>query len=487
MNINEGFTPAPHIKVAINVGACFDIPTGTYIQGRRGEWILNGGLSCIEGLTGIPNAFKSKLAEYKMYRAMGRMGVKCGTNTYDSETNKQENHIVDVVLDMPEYFGTNPFLFGENGEPPRCIITDKGDYTGDEWYALFRAMMENKRKNANKLLVETPFWNRNQDGPFKIIRPNGSLIDSLSAFETKDVIDIQNEHELGDSGANPMHMRQGLAKQRLLMETPRICNGVMNFLTMTAHQGMETGMQKGAGGRDQPVKKLAYMKDGQAMKQVTGYFLSITQNLYQVKSMTPLVASDGNGPEFPRDGSDRAKYDTDLNKLTIINLRGKSGVSGMPIVVLVSQSEGVQDSLAEFYNIKENGRFGLEGNNTTYQLALVPGVNIMRTTIRNKIKEDAKIRRALNIQSEMLQIKQYWHGYDDLVCTPKELYDDLKAKGYDWDILLNTRGWWTLIENEPNHPPFLSTWDLLLMRKGEYHPFWLKDDKKTIVPKWWEL
>ena len=65
------------------------------------------------------------------------------------------------------------------------------------------------------------------------------------------------------------------------------------------------------------------------------------------------------------------------------------------------------------------------------------------------------------------------------MCTPAELYEDLKKKGYDWNILLNTRGWWT-IENDKHLIPFLSTRDLLNMRAGTYHPYWLEDDKKTI-------
>ena len=61
---------------------------------------------------------------------------------------------------------------------------------------------------------------------------------------------------------------------------------------------------------------------------------------------------------------------------------------------------------------------------------------------------------------------------DDLLCTPLELYEDLKKLGYDWDQLLNTRGWWTV--NNDKHPvPFLSTYDLLMMRKEKYKPYWL--------------
>ena len=58
-----------------------------------------------------------------------------------------------------------------------------------------------------------------------------------------------------------------------------------------------------------------------------------------------------------------------------------------------------------------------------------------------------------------------------MLCTPKELYDALIQKGYDWNRLLETRGYWTF-NNEQQALPFLSTMDLLRMRVGLYHPYW---------------
>ena len=59
----------------------------------------------------------------------------------------------------------------------------------------------------------------------------------------------------------------------------------------------------------------------------------------------------------------------------------------------------------------------------------------------------------------------------DLFCTPKELYDDLRMMGYDWEQLLDTRGYW-VYENDKHPQNFLSTKDLLMMRAGKYQPKW---------------
>ena len=50
---------------------------------------------------------------------------------------------------------------------------------------------------------------------------------------------------------------------------------------------------------------------------------------------------------------------------------------------------------------------------------------------------------------------------------------DIKALGYDWKELLATRSWYTFF-NEKHPVPFLSTMDLLRMRAGLYHPYWMK-------------
>ena len=79
---------------------------------------------------------------------------------------------------------------------------------------------------------------------------------------------------------------------------------------------------------------------------------------------------------------------------------------------------------------------------------------------------------ACRITADLVQIKQLWHFLpDDLWCDAKTLYEDLKAQGHDWDKLLQTRGHWTF-DQYTNPVPFLSTMDLLYMRKGLYTPYW---------------
>jgi len=479
MDLNAGFEPAPIVKIMINIGALFDISTGNYLKGRYNESILNGGLAPLTGVVGIGNNFKTTVMRFMNFTAMARMGKKSTGSTFDTEVNTHEWHLDKMIDRIEEFEGENILETG------RWVITDKTVYHGNEWYELFKAFLEKKIKNAKAIEVATPFWNRDKNGPMMISQPTFSEIDSFTEFETEDVIKMQDANELGESGGNTIHMRQGLAKLRLLMEAPRLNCGSYNYLSMTAHIGKESTMQSAGGGREVPITKLKHLKNGDKIKGTTDKFTFITHNCWHCYNATPLT-NDGEGPLYPRDSEDKMKYDTDLNTVVVKNLRSKSGISGMAMNLIVSQTEGVLPSLTEFHHIKEQGRYGLEGNNVNYTLALLPDVKLSRTQVRSKIDSDPKLRRALNITSEMCQMSYLWHDLEDLLCTPKELYDDLIAKGYDWDILLATRGWWT-IDNEKHPIPYLSTMDLLRMRTGDYHPYWLEDDKKTMKKKFTEL
>lgn len=475
MNIVSPFTPAPSVKVMINVGALFDITTGTYITGKHGESILNGGLAALTGVVGIGNNFKTTITNYQLFTAMSRMANSSG-NAYDTEVNIHESHLKEFIARIPEFKGEDVLDTG------RWVVTDKTIYSGNKWNEVFRTFVEDKIKNKDKWSVTTPFLDRDGKSLIKIILPTFTLLDSFTEFETDDVTKMQDANELGDSGGNTIHMRQGLAKLRFLMEAPKLNSASYNYMAMTAHIGKESTMQSAGGGREVPIVKLKHLKNGDKIKGTTDKFTFITHNCWHCYNATPLLNDSTKGPEYPRYSTDTHKLDTDLNVVMVRNLRSKSGPTGMALSLLVSQSEGVLPSLTEFHHIKEQNRYGLEGSLQNYALSILPDVKLSRTTVRGKIDSDPKLCRALNITSEMCQISYLWHKLPEhLQCSPKELYEDLIALGYDWDLLLATRGWWTY-DNDKHEVPFLSTMDLLKMRAGEYHPYWYPIAKKDLVP-----
>ena len=475
MQFENTFTPAPVVKIMINIGACLDIPTGTYIKGVRGEHILNGGLGALTGVVGIGNNFKSTVMHYMMLTAMSRFEYAIA-RTYDTEVNIHEWHLRNYRC-YKELFKGIDILDSSNAEvQARWTITDKTLYTGDEFFDKYKDFLQAKRKAEVKYRITTPFVDRDGKSNMKVTLPTFTEVDSMSEFVTKDVIAMQDDNSLGDAGANMVSMRQGMQKNRFLMEIPGLANGAYDFLLMTAHIGDEFNMDP----RNPKPKKLQYLSGGVKLKGVPEKFTFVMNNCWHCYNAAPLKNDSTKAPEYPRDSNDDLKGDTDLNVVTVKQLRSKSGPSGMAIQLVVSQEEGVLASLTEFHYIKENGRYGLEGNVQNYTLCFRPEIKLSRTAVRGKIDKHADLRRALTIASEMCQMNDLWHHLrPGLLCTPKELYDDLIKIGYNWDELLNTRWYWLPIEMEKGELPFLSTMDLLLMREGSYVPYWFSDEQKA--------
>lgn len=473
MNLVQPFTQIPNVKVMINIGSLLDIPTGTYMEGMHGEHILNGGLGNLTGIVGIGNSFKSTIMHYQMLTAMSRM-TGSSANTYDTEINIHESNLRKFYSRIPEFKNEDILQTG------RWVITDKTIYYANVWYQILKDFLNEKKKNASKILRDTPFKDRSGVKHLQILTPTFTEIDSFSEFETEDVAEIQNKNELGDSGGNTIHMRQGLAKQRFLMEIPTLFGSSYNYTFLSAHIGKTIVMDT----RAPPVKKLQHLKNGDVIKGATDKFTFNLNNCWHCYNAAPLINDTTKGPEYPRDSDDKLKMDTDLNTVVLRQLRSKSGPSGMAIELIVSQSEGVLPSLTEFHYIKSCDRFGLNGTLQNYELDLLPGLRLSRTTIRSKIDENPKLQRTLNITAELCQMHALWHHLDEgFLCTPKELYDDIKALGYDWELLYQTRGYW-MLDNDPKATPFLSTYDLLNMRKkvNSYHPYWYPVKKEDLKP-----
>lgn len=469
MEMRPNFTTSNPVKIMINIGALFDIPTGHYLTGKHGESILNGGLGFATGIVGIGNNFKSTITHYMSLSALSRMmegGANSYLGTYDTEVNIHEHQLSKLTQRFPN-FGTNDIIGDGTWQ-----LTDATIYYANKWYEILKEFLKTKRNSAEKNWVETPFMNRGRVDNIRIPVPTFTEVDSFSRFETEDVAEIQNKNELGESGGNTIHMRQGLAKMRFLMDLPTLSGGSYNYTLLTAHVGKEIQMASGPMPAP-PTKKLQFLKNGDKLKGVTDQFFFLMSNCWHSYNATPFMNQGTKAAEYPRDAEDNLTGDTDLNIVSLRQLRSKSGPTGYVLELLVSQSEGVLPELSEFHYIKSNDRFGISGTMQHYALDLYPDCKLQRTTVRSKIDTDPKLRRALNITSEMLQMKQFWHTVDDVMCTPKELFEDLKKMGYDWDVLLATRGWWT-VNNDKHTIPFLSTMDLLRMRKNLYKPYWLK-------------
>jgi hypothetical protein len=469
--LDANIEPAEHIKLMIPVGAGLDVPNGMVIKGRRGEHILVGGLATFTGIVGKPNLFKSTIDRFMVHRAAARMRRSRG-GTYDTESNQYEELLGRQSKRIPELLGEDMY------KSKRWVLTNKNKYPGEKWYELHRTFLRNKEAHAKELEVNTPFWDRDCNGPMKMIMPTFGDVDSFTEFTVTAVEDIQQKAELGSTDANMIFMRKGLMQTRMLMEVPSMYAAASHFCVMTAQIGKEQAIgQAGPPGMPQETK-LTDLKNGDKIKGVTDKFLSLTLACLQAVRARRMINDTTKAPEFPRSSDDDMRLDTDLTEVYIKNLRSKSGPSGNLQVIVISQSDGVLPSLTEFCYVRElkeantKKRYGIDGSNVSYYLDMYPSVKLSRTTIRGKFDSDYKLRRAMNLTAEMCQMAELWHHHRTMYkMYPSDVFKVLTEKGYDMELLMMTREWWTY--NDEEYPiPYLGTVDFLEMVLGRYHPYW---------------
>lgn len=463
--------PRAKPRILINVGCLMDIPTASFVVGKKGETFYNGGLGPITGICGTGNNYKSTIMHYMMLSAFDKMkqgGLQPLSLMYDTEDNV---HLDRLNKFASKFENINPDPTTTGGE---WIVTTKSELHGNTWAAALNNDLEEKAKDKKSEVSFSCFKDPYTGEEYKEHVPTFVEIDSLTEFEAESTSEILTE-DLDTKDSKTYAMSQGGFKTKFLSQLPRTSAISNTYFLMSAHSGDKIDMNASMYA-PQPTKKLQYLKADQNLKGVGSKFFFLTTQVWFANQASLLKNQTTKLAEYPKDGNDKAP--TDLNVVRLTMLRNKNGPSGGTVEIVLSQSEGLLPSLTEFHFIKENERYGLSGNNTHYSLDLYPDVSLSRTTVRSKIDNDPLLRRALNITAELLQLHIYKQELGkDLLCTPKELYEDIKKLGYDWNILLKTRGYW-LPNQYTDEVPFLSTIDLLNMRVGKYTPYFLSEKKK---------
>jgi hypothetical protein len=462
-NFSKGFKQASPFRPMFNVGCLMDVQTGRYIQGAKGEWILNGGISAIEGITGPGNSMKSTLAHARLLIAMYRYAVSSGFS-YDTENSSTRLRFIELANQIDPSGELASTLDEELG---RFGFTSAVEYDGTAWFGVLKAMVDERVKNEK--MIETPFVDKSGK-PIAIYAPVFGEIDSLSQFWTAAITKKVDGAGVGESEMNTVAMQSAAGKAQLLDALPVLTGRSSLCITMTAHMGDVIVMDQ----YNAPKKKLAFVKNTRKMKKVPENFTFLTNNLFEITDLKSMINQGTKQPEFPLSKEDDMKGSTDLMVATVLPIRTKSGVTGIPFELIFSQTYGLQTTLSEYWYCKNFNRFGLSSNVVTQYLEIYPDVKFTRNNIRQLIKEDPKFRRAMEITSELCQMRNLWLEFSaENLVEPAELYKGLKEQGYDWDQLLSTRGYWTF-DQYTNPIPFMSTRDLLELYNHDKKPYWMK-------------
>lgn len=475
MSLFEDLESPSSIEPVPNVGAGLDIPTGYPTIGINGETITLGGYHPITGIVGEGNVGKTQLALYMFVTVLAWYLDFSEGLIYDTETNLKKQRMTAIantlykwLLYSQEEINANPTKLDEY-DIRKVMFTTAKKYLGDEMWNILKDKLGNRKfKKAD--FHTTPFKDKGGK-PVTINDMIFFLMDSISMFQVSSHEEMK-ENAIGHKKRNMENMRDAAAKSQLLMELPVFSARNNLFTILTAHVGQQHQIDP----MQPPKKILAYLSQKQKIKNVPEKFLFVPQNVFLVYGTSPMyMSSSDKTPRYPMySGKDLMANVTDLQTTKVMSLRNKSGVSGASFDLITSQSEGLLPTLTEFNICVSEGNFGIGTSGNYMYMELYPEVKFSRHTLRELIREDVKLCSAIRLTSEICQAAQYWlQIVRPVLADPKDIYQDLIDKGYNWDELLQTRGYW--VPNQYTHPiPFLSGVDLLNIKAGIYKPYFIK-------------
>lgn len=467
---------APVVRPRLQVGMGLDIIHGEMVRGLKGDIIVNGGMPNLGGGTGIGNVGKTALA-LAIWAVTSHRYSNSSSRVMDNELTLTETRLQNVWMHHgAEYGRTLDDWMDYSINADRFNFSDRTVISCSEHHNSVRQAVK-ARVADKKQLRDTPFRDRDAT-PMKYYDPHIEINDSFSAYTPDQVEATRDKNEAGESGRNMEAMSNARIKTQMLSElvvdTPK--GGVYYY--MTAHLGEQHALDP----YKPPKEKLSALKAGLKMKDVPEKITFYPGIFWWGYSSRPLLDANGK-PFFPDPDNDyqNEKKSVDLQEVLLVPLRNKSGTTGDFRSLILSQTRGIIPSLTDFYNCMSHNYFGIMGkdnnpnNKVNFYMELYPNCPLMRQKVEAKAAADHRLYNAIIHTSMMLDVFKYWsHIPSHWKCTPAELYKDLKDKGYDWDELLDCRTYWTY-DHYTNPVHGISIIDLLRMRVGEYHPWWMED------------
>lgn len=471
MSYAENWKPAPPFFPMPNTGTILDISAGFWVDGHKDQRILNGGFALFWCIAALPNMFKSVLAAYCSGCVL-RAFDQAVMHVHDTETTIVEER-VERMTRLAMNIKVANYRIPENLiDEGRMFFTSSVDYNATELLNMVKSFA--KKRLATEKQIELEIINPKTKKPYLYYNPVIEFWDSLSGMKAESAETMLEDGDVGTKDLNMLAMRVNMGKSQIVEQAPDLTAKHGIYLLTTAHVGQQYQLDP----HKPNVKTLKFLKGEVKLKRVPENLSFQTGNCYVISGYSQLATS--GMPDFPHSPGEDQKS-SDLIELKLVNMRGKFGPSGDQLTIVVSQKEGVLPYLSNFLYLKDNDRFGLLGSVQNYSLALMPEYSMRRTNLRTKFRESFQAQRACQVLMEMHYMFTRWESFDEaLVCEPTQLYEEIKAMGYDWNLLLDTRFWFSPIADSTN-ANFLSTYDLLNMRVGKYHPYWYPVKQKDLV------
>ena len=434
-----GKKAAPTVRPKFNWFSLFDHMTGRYVKGKHGAWYMNGGVNHMMGWAGRGNTFKSAASGTMMATVAIRYKFEY-TEFNDTEISLEAARIQDYVncSCANNHWEPVDLLSLYQNEENTWLHTAADQQTGDEWWRVnVKDEIDARRADyeKGKNLRKTPFVELN--GKFReILSPWIYQIDSFSQMQVDAVDRMYEKGDVGESELNTVAMKDMNSKAQLMNQMVLAGPRGHMYFSMVAHADDSIKMDPYAPNE----KKLAGLKGNLKLKGVPGRQFSFLPNNLFIATAASLLLDKNKDPEFPHPNATGMGGETDLTIVRFEQLRGKSGPTGACLDMIFSQQEVLLITVTEFWYLKTICKnFGMEvkGNNSGFKLDIYPDVSFSRNTIRKIAKEDPKFCRAMAITAACAYMQNNWFNMEpECYISMKDLYEKIKANGFDWDEIL---------------------------------------------------
>lgn len=439
-------------NVSFNTNTLFDLATGRFVQGHDNEWYLSGGFSPhINIFVGMSSQFKSTILNSLLMRCMG---------IYDDT----ECIIKDAEMALAKDKVRAVKMAGEFYTPElekRIAWLDSTHYNLDNTDMLIRECCAKREEQKKDLTIDSPFLEPFSGERMKIWKPLFIFVDSLTMLKAdveEEMTDGLKMKGLGDSKLNTIYMADGNKKTIFTSAMRRRCQqyGIV-FLT-TGHYDTQIQMDMYS-----TMPKDTLFSKGNFKVKGCGSEIKFLASIYA--KCQASVLQDSNKLALYSDGNTQAR---DIHEVDLLLERCKTANAGEITPLVVSQAEGLLNTVTNYHYLRLHNYFGLAGNKQRQQCSLLPDLTITRNTVRQLANSKPELQRALELTAQLCFIKHNWNIKElpyDFSIDPKVLFDKLnsdKNKTLATDIL-NTRGYWTYNK----HPlPYMSLFRIMDMAKA---------------------
>lgn len=451
------------IQIGLNFSPIYDINNGKFFVGKDDLAYCNGGITPNNAVTGGSNTQKTGMLILACLSFLQRFPQ--GVVVYgDTESTLDIDRLGEA---FDARCGDQGFFRREILNKRFIYLSAAAGYDGTQLHNMIKeAYTEYKVNRADRnFFIETPFLDK-AGKPIEIYVPIMLITDSLGELRFNEASVKFQEGDVDEGGKKRTRDMEFGNLKRIVFEDAHHLGGLAGMKLWWVGQVTDIINMDG-----KPLEKqTTFIRQGKKIGKCPKAIMQLPAQGYEIirgsalKSDQQWMYPNPLGRDVVIDAD--ARENPDLLSYSYTMFRNKGGASGLAGTFLGSQSDGIQEGLTMYHNLKSNGYFGLDGSKVSHECTFLPGVKVGRTTIRDVLAKNPKFYRAITIMYHIMIMQRQWLRLPEQYrMTPEEIYKSIKDKGFDWDELLDSVDFWHC--NPEITKPTITAYQILRLATGE--------------------